>query len=150
MLAGASQGDYSFTVSIKQKRHDPASCPQQYTPIPCVRTIAVCGVNHVTVYSFSNMVFKSATVNALSALISSSVDTTRFSSCKSSEWWRLTPLRQPWLSNISCNRVHGENRRAMVSAKECAGAELPAAAIYRICCLCDASRLIQERERERS
>jgi hypothetical protein len=66
------------------------------------------------------MNYTSAYVKTLSALRSSWVDTFRFTSCESSKssWWLLNSSRRPMLSARSRNRVHGENRRSMVSAKQ--------------------------------
>jgi hypothetical protein len=109
----------SSPSALKQKQHDSSSCTQEYTTLPSARTIAACGVSHATLFPFSISAYKSAYVKPLSALRSSSVDTSRFRYCKTSRW----PLTaSAWLSNISRIKVHGENRRSMVRAKQCAGA----------------------------
>jgi hypothetical protein len=85
---------------------------------------------------FPNMTYKSVYVNALSALRSSSVDTSRFSSCTSARLW-IRPLslsRRPWRSIISRVRVHSENKRSMASVSSVM--ELPpATAIFIIICV---------------
>jgi hypothetical protein len=104
MYGGASQGGYFVTVG---------------TEIEAVRLIQLLPTVHHTrttsdscmrcqprnCISVNNIANKSAYVNAISALRSSSVDTFRFNSRESSG-----KPRRPWLSSRSRNRVHGEKR----------------------------------------
>jgi hypothetical protein len=91
------------------------SCLQEsFTNPQCSGTTAPCGFNHATVVTpFLNMAYKSADVNALSALEKSPVDTSRFSSRNPS-----TRGRRPSLLRKSRYRVHGEKRRSMMSGQK--------------------------------
>jgi hypothetical protein len=96
---------------------------------------AACGVNHTTAFSFPNIAYKSAQVNAFSALSLSSVDASRLSSCKSSGW-SLNGSRRRRLSTISFNRVHGENKRYRASPKQCCSGAACCYCYYCCCCCC--------------
>jgi hypothetical protein len=107
-------------LAVKRMQRDPSSCMQEPTTLPyslpCSRTTAACGVNQITVFTF--MVYKSAYPNALSALSSSSVDTSRSSSCRNSGCWPLKgSRRRRFPSSKSRYRVHGENRCSMIESR---------------------------------
>jgi hypothetical protein len=96
----------SLPSALQWKRCGLRSCLQADAAFPPFRATLAWGVNHATVSPFPSMAYKSAYVKPLSALRSSSVDTSRFNSCKGSGWRRLTSSRRPWLSTMSCNRLH--------------------------------------------
>jgi hypothetical protein len=84
MLEGASQDEKYFTVGFETGAARPIMKHPSVNPSPIYRHDAARGVNHTTAFSFPNIAYKSVYENALSALRGLSVDTSRFSSCKSS------------------------------------------------------------------
>jgi hypothetical protein len=133
--------------AIKQKRRQVASsCIQDTFILTFPRATAACDVNHPTVSPFPNMAYKSAYVNALEALKSSSVDTSKCSSRNDLGETKKSLL----FKMVSCNRVHGVNTHSMMGV-ESSVLELPTAVRFRMLyastTVVDASRKIQERDR---
>jgi hypothetical protein len=71
--------------ALKPMSHVSFRCSKASIANPPSRATAACGINHTTVSLFPNMSYKSVYVNALSALRSSSADTSRLVTEESDE-----------------------------------------------------------------